>query len=345
MASRYPVNRACEALGVSRSGIYARRKRGPSARRMRDEQLKARIRSAFERSRSSYGSPRIRMELQRDGERVGKNRVARLMREEELRAKSKRRYKPHTTQANPKLGAAPNLLAEIPRPGAPDQVWVGDITYLPTQEGWHFLAVIMDLFSRRVIGWATALTLETWLVSKALERAIRLRGHVAGLIHHSDRGCQYASHSYRTALREAGITASMSRSGNCYDNATMESFFATLKTEVFDRTTALSRRHAELMIFDYIETFYNSRRLHSSLGYQSPDEYETHYRASQNHQSIALTDHLMLTCNLTQPEKRTRALQECNPPGISGRGGQPADMELGQPPSSNLNQKVGAANA
>ncbi len=161
--------------------------------------------------------------------------------------------------------------------------WVSDSTYLPTEEGWHYLAVTMDLFSRRVVGWATAPTLETILVSKALERAIRLRGKAPGLIHHSDRGCQYASRDYRTALSSAGITASMSRKGNCYDNATMESFFATLKTDVFNRTTAASRRDAELMVFEFIETFYNPRRMHSSLGYKSPIEFETlHHQPLKN---------------------------------------------------------------
>jgi len=282
VAGRYPVVRACQALGVSRSGLYARRKRRPSPRRQRDQQLKPKVREAFERNQKRYGSPRVLIELRREGERLGKNRVARLMREQGLKAKSKRRWRPRTTQSDPALAVAPNLLAQIPKPGGPNQVWVSDITYLPTEEGWHYLAVTMDLYSRRVVGWATAPTLETTLVSKALERAIRLRGHSPGLIHHSDRGCQYASRDYRTALSSAGITASMSRKGNCYDNATMESFFATLKTEVFDRSTAQSRRHAELMVFDFIETFYNPRRMHSSLGYKSPIEFEIQHQQTTN---------------------------------------------------------------
>jgi putative transposase len=275
VASRYPVLKVCKALGVSRSGYYARKKRPPSNRSCRDAQLKPKVREAFERNKARYGSPRIMMELRREGEQLGKNRVARLMRQQGLKAVNKRRYRPRTTQQDPRLGAAPNLLAQVPKPGAPDHVWVSDITYLPTEEGWQYLAVVMDLFSRRVIGWATEPTLETTLISKALEKAIRLRGRSPGLIHHSDRGCQYASREYRNKLSSAGITASMSRTGNCYDNATMESFFATLKTEVFKHTTANSRRHAELMVFDYIETFYNPRRMHSSLGYKSPIEFET----------------------------------------------------------------------
>jgi transposase InsO family protein len=280
VASRYPVQKVCKALGVSRSGYYASKKRPPSKRSRRDAELRPKVRKAFERNKARYGSPRIMRELRGEGERLGKNRVARLMRQQGLRAKSKQRFKPRTTQQDPRLGAAPNLLAQIPKPGAPDQVWVSDITYLPTDEGWQFLAVIMDLFSRRVVGWAAQPTLETTLISKALEKAIRLRGHPPGLIHHSDRGCQYASHYYRDQLSSAGITASMSRTGNCYDNATMESFFATLKTEVFDRTQPGTKRHAELMVFEYIETFYNPRRMHSSLGYKSPIEYEIQHHHS-----------------------------------------------------------------
>ncbi len=283
MATRFPVQKMCKALGVSRSGYYAHRKKPVSARRKQDEQLKVKIRTSFKRSRRSYGSPRIMLDLRGQGERCGKNRVSRLMREEGLRAKSKRRWRPCTTKTDPKLAVAPNLLAEIPKPGAPDQVWVSDITYLPTREGWHYLAVIMDLFSRRIIGWHTYHTLETQLVSKALERAIVLRGNPPGLIHHSDRGCQYASRIYREALSSAGITASMSRKGNCYDNATMESFFATLKTEAFDDTIPDNRRHAELMVFDYIESFYNPRRMHSSLGYNSPIEFEKQHHKKPNY--------------------------------------------------------------
>jgi putative transposase len=346
VASRYPVVKVCQVLGVSRSGLYARRKRCPSARRQRDEELKLQIRLTFIRYRRTYGSPRIMNALRREGEWVGKNRVARLMREEGLRARSKRRYRPCTTLSNPRLAAAPNLLAEIPKPGAPDQVWVSDITYLPTEEGWHYLAVIMDLFSRRVVGWSTASTLETALVTKALKQAIRLRGRAPGLIHHSDRGCQYASHQYRAALGAAGITASMSRTGNCYDNATMESFFATLKTEGWGDNIAASRRHAELTVFDYIETFYNTKRLHSSLGYRSPREYEAlHQATNQEHNIYALTPTRSSTPNTNQPEKRNRALQECNPPGISGCGGQPPARELGNSAGSLLKQQVGAANA
>jgi putative transposase len=276
MARRFSVERLCKVLGVSRSGYYAHRKRGPSAHQQRDEQLKPKIQQAFASSKRRYGSPRIMRQLQRDGERCGRNRVARLMREMGLRARCKRRWRPRTTHSDPKLAVAPNLLAQVPKPGGSDQIWVSDITYLPTGEGWHYLAVTMDLFTRRIVGWATGPTLETPLVTKALDRAIGLRGTPPGLIHHSDRGCQYASHVYRDMLDEAGITASMSRKANCYDNAAIESFFATLKTEVFDRTIADTRHQAELLVFEYIETFYNPRRMHSRLGYKSPIEFETH---------------------------------------------------------------------
>jgi transposase InsO family protein len=275
MAKHFPTQPVCQALQVSRSGFYAHRTKPERPRRKRDAELKPKIQKAFEQSRHTYGSPRILIELQREGERCGRNRVARLMGMLGLRAITKRRFKPcTTTQSDPKLAVSPNWLKQIPRPNAPDQVWISDITYLPTREGWHYLAVTMDLFSRRVVGWATGSSLETTLVAKALERAIAMRGKPPGLIHHSDRGCQYASREYRNALNAAGITSSMSRKGNCYDNATMESFFATLKTEVFNRHIAQTRHQAQLLVFDYIETFYNPKRIHTSLGGKSPLEFE-----------------------------------------------------------------------
>lgn len=282
MAKQYPIEPTCKALGVSRSGFYSHRTKPQRPRRKRDAQLRPKIRKAFEQGRRTYGSPRILLELKREGERCGRNRIARLMREEGLRAKTKRRFKPCTTQSDPKLAVSPNWLKLIPKPDRPDQVWVSDITYLPTREGWHYMAVVMDLFSRRVVGWSAGNSLETTLVARALEQAIAKRGKSVGLIHHSDRGCQYASREYRKALSSAGITSSMSRKANCYDNATMESFFATLKTEVFDRQIAHSRRQAELLVFDYIETFYNPKRIHTSLGGKSPLEFEKHHHTHSN---------------------------------------------------------------
>lgn len=280
MAGNYPVAASCDALGASRSGYYAHRRKADRPRRKRDAVLKAKIHKSFEQSRQTYGSPRIMMELRREGERCSKNRVARLMREQGLRAKCKRRFRPRTTQSDSRLPVAANWLKQVPQPDRPNRVWVSDITYLPTRQGWHYLAVTMDLFSRRVVGWAGGPSLETTLVTRALERAIALRGKPPGLIHHSDRGCQYASYMFRQALSTAGITPSMSRKGNCYDNAAMESFFATLKTEVFDRHISPSGRHAELMVFDYIETFYNPKRLHTSLQAKSPMEFETNHQSN-----------------------------------------------------------------
>ncbi len=275
VAQDYPVQAACQALGISRSGYYAHKQKPERPLRKGDQELKPKIRKAFEKSRGTYGTPRIRMELGREGVRCGRRRIGRLMRDEGLKARNKRQWRRSgTTITDPALATAPNYLGQIPRPGGPNQVWVSDITYLPTRQGWHYLAVVMDLYSRRIVGWATSQSLETPLVAKALERAIALRGAAPGLIHHSDRGCQYASRDYRRQLTQSGITSSMSRKGNCYDNAAMESFFATLKTEVFTQEPVSTRRAAELMIFDYVEAFYNPRRLHSSLEGKSPMEFE-----------------------------------------------------------------------
>jgi transposase InsO family protein len=206
------------------------------------------------------------------------------MREDGLRAKTKGKWRPRTTQSDPKLATAPNWLGEVPHPSAINQVWVSDITYLQTDAGWHYLASVMDLCSRRIVGWAIGDSLETTLVSKALERALALRGTTPGLIHHSDRGCQYASRYYRQSLANSGITASMSRKGNCYDNAAMESFWATLKTEGFNEKELKTRRETELMVFDYVEAFYNPRRLHTGIGGMSPMEFEMKQQEQQQQQ-------------------------------------------------------------
>lgn len=275
MAKIYPVQAVCKALGVSRSGFYADKDKPRRPMRKGDLALRHQIRQVFEKSRGTYGTLRMRMELAREGRNHGRRRIGRLMREEGLKAKNKRQWRMKgTTVTDPALRVAPNLLGSAGRPDAPNRVWVSDITYLPTRDGWHYLAAVMDLYSRRIVGWATAPTLETPLVSKALERAIALRGAAPGLIHHSDRGCQYASRAYRQQLAGNSITASMSRKGNCYDNAAMESFFATLKTEVFTPYATLTRHQVELTVFDYVETFYNPRRIHLSLGGKSPMEFE-----------------------------------------------------------------------
>ncbi len=261
-------------MEVSRSGYYSHLKKDERPRRLRDEELKPLIHQAFGRGRGVYGSPRVKLELDRLSTPCSRRRVARLMREDGLRARTKSKWRPRTTQSDPKLGTAPNWLGEVPHPSAINQVWVSDITYLPTAAGWHYLAAVMDLYSRRIVGWAASDSLETTMVSKALERAIALRGTAPGLIHHSDRGCQYASRYYRQSLADSAITASMSRKGNCYDNAAMESFWATLKTEGINEKELKTRRETELMVFDYVEAFYNPRRLHTGIGGMSPMEFE-----------------------------------------------------------------------
>ena len=214
------------------------------------------IEPIFKASRGTYGSPRIQASLRRQGQRYGKNRIARLMREHHLRARQKRRFVPRTTQSEHLQPVAPNRLAKRPAPVRPDQVWVADITYLPTGEGWIYLAVILDACSRKVVGWSLGMSLETALVTEALERARRSRCPLPGLLHHSDRGIQYASSAYRALLGKYQIVASMSRLANPYDNAQVESFMGTLKTEYCAQEPA-TRDHRRLQVFDYIETFYN----------------------------------------------------------------------------------------
>jgi transposase InsO family protein len=270
------VSEACVALGVSRSGYYAHRRKAQSKRRREDAELGPKVREAFVSSRGSYGSPRLVHALRREGLRLGKTRIRRLMCEQGCQVTRKRRFVPRTTIADKNSPVAPNRLLEHPATSRIDEAWVTDITYLPTSEGWLYLAAEMDLHSRRILGWSTGVSLATDLVEQALEQAIRRRPGISlrELIHHSDRGCQYTSAAFRSRLSLRGITPSMSRRGNCYDNATMESFWATLKTECFGKIIPATRAAARAMIFDYIETFYNAVRLHSSLGFQSPVEFE-----------------------------------------------------------------------
>jgi putative transposase len=270
------VAAACEAFGVSRSGYYAHRRKPLGKRRVEDAELGPQVRDTFLASRCSYGSPRVMHALRRKGHFLGKTRISRLMREQGCRVAQKRRFVPKTTIAAADRPVSPNRLLERPATRRPDEVWVTDITYLATAEGWLYLAAEMDLHSRRILGWSTGESLATGLAQRALDQALQARpgASLADLLHHSDRGCQYTSAGFRRGLGLRGIQQSMSRRGNCYDNAAMESFWATLKAECFGRTIPATRKQARLMVFDYIETFYNPVRLHSSLGFQSPVEYE-----------------------------------------------------------------------
>lgn len=279
-ASRHRVTRLCRMLGVSRAGFYAWRRRAPSGRARRDGELLTQIKDAHERSRATYGSPRVHAELRARGTRCSQKRVARLMREGGISARRVRRA-PRTTDSRHSQPVAPNLLARDFSAPAPDLRWAADITYIPTDEGWLYFAVVLDLFSRRVIGHACAATLATTLVAEAFAMACGRRHAGNGLIHHSDRGSQYASTEYRARLAAEGVRSSMSRRGDCYDNAVVESFFGTLKIELVHARRYQTRAQARLDIFEYVEVFYNRERRHSTLGYVSPAEYEARHVAAQ----------------------------------------------------------------
>ena len=270
------IREACQTLGVSPAGYYAHRHKGQRPRCTQDAILSHKITAAFDASRHTYGSPRIMHSLRGEGARHGKNRIARLMRSQGLHVQQKRRFVPRTTIADKNSPVSPNHLLEHPDPTGLNEVWLTDITYIPTAEGFLYLAAELDLCSRRIIGWSTHSSLATGLATEALERALQARpaATLAELLHHSDRGCQYTSTAFRKRLELSEITQSMSRKGNCYDNAAMESFWATLKAECFGSNIPATRAQAHLMIFDYIETFYNPLRLHSSLGFQSPVNFE-----------------------------------------------------------------------
>jgi transposase InsO family protein len=269
----------CEMLDVSRSGYYRWRQRSVSARKRRDAELAEKIAAAHRKGRGNYGAPRIVRELRDHGTPISQRRCARLMRELGLRGKKRHRRKPRTTDSRHGQKVPANKLAERPAPTGPDQVWVSDITSLKTGEGWLFLVVFLDLWSRRIVGWACAVTLHASLVLAGFLQACKNRRPSAGLLHHSDRGGQYVDAEYVKALEAAGVERSMSAAGNCYDNAFAESFFSTLKTESgIEEKIPATRREAELAIFDYIETFYNRTRRHSSLGYLSPVAFENQHR-------------------------------------------------------------------
>jgi transposase InsO family protein len=274
--ANFPIAFMCFHLDVTTSGFYAWRKRPPSARWLADMALLKEIRTVHAESRGRYGSPRVHRELVAKGIQVSKHRVARLMRENGLRGRRRRKFR-HTTDSDHAMAVAPNTLERNFTADAPNEVWVTDITYIPTREGWLYLAAILDLYSRRVVGWSMSERITRQLTLDALAMAIAARTPSAGLVHHSDRGSQYASADYRAALDAAGIECSMSRKGDCWDNAVAESFFATLKTELVHDTDWKTRAEARREIFEYLEVFYNRRRRHSSIGYVSPEEFELRY--------------------------------------------------------------------
>jgi transposase InsO family protein len=270
----WPVSVICRVLKVSYSGFFAWLKRPVSKRRRRQEELLDKIKAAFMENRGLYGSPRLYRAMQIDGQIVCRNTVAKLMRQAKIRAKSRRRFAPRTTNSMHQQPVANNLLDRNFTAPAANRKWTTDITYVPTQEGWLYLAGVMDLFSRKIVGWSMADHMKTELVNDALQMALQRRRPQAGLLHHSDRGVQYASDEYQKVLAERKIAASMSGKGDCWDNAVMESFWATLKTELVHLEEYPTRQAARASIFEYIETFYNRKRLHSSLGYVSPEMFE-----------------------------------------------------------------------
>ena len=276
MKYEYAIRLLCETLEVSPSGYYdwCQRCQQPGLRAQEDALLIPIIVTLFENSRQTYGSPRIWAQLKANGYNHGRNRIARLMRSQGLRGRSHKRFKVRTTNSHHDQPIAPNRLATLDPPTAPNQVWLGDITYIATEEGWLYLAGIEDLFSRYIVGWSMSEDIDTELVLQAWQMACAHRQPPPELYFHSDRGVQYASHDYRNALIDSQATASMSRRACCYDNATMESFWSTLKLELIYRRVFQTRAEARQAIFDYIETFYNRYRLHSALNYKSPIDFE-----------------------------------------------------------------------
>jgi transposase InsO family protein len=282
LAKEFPAKALCLALQVQRSGYYQWVRGVPGPRDRANEQLLCSIRQVHQQSRATYGSPRITCQLKRQNIACNRKRVARLMRLHGIRAKHKRPFRPRTTDSRHFGIAAPNLLKQLPKPTGPDQAWVADITYVWTVAGWIYLAAIMDLCTRKIVGWSLGKSLETSLVKEALEQALLVRRPAPGLLHHSDQGVQYASSAFQALLHSQKILPSMSAKGNCYDNAAMESFWSTLKSELIHDQHFDDLPQARLAIFEYIEAFYNRKRLHSALGYQSPVEFEQQLNYKKN---------------------------------------------------------------
>lgn len=275
-AYEFRVEHMCQVLGVARSGYYAWKHGTPGPRTQANQALLGQIRMEYDSSRQTYGSPRIHVVLRRKGVACGRHRVARLMRQDGLCARPKHKAHPVTTQRQPGVVPAPNWLNRDFTAQAPNQKWVSDFTYIETGEGWLYLATVLDLFSRKVIGWAMSESMDTALVKTALHMALLERQPKAGLLHHSDQGSQYTSAAYLDCLNTALARLSMSRVGNCYDNAVAESFFSTLKTECVSGPF-LTHTQARTTLFEYMEVWYNRQRIHSTLGYHSPVDFEQQF--------------------------------------------------------------------
>jgi transposase InsO family protein len=272
--SGYLLPVVCEVLEVSRAGYYAWRKRAESARARRRKELAVKVKAVHEENRCVYGSPRVHRTLVAAGEKVSENTVAKVMRQERIRAKTKRKFVPRTTDSRHQQAVAANVLDRQFAADLPNRKWAVDITYIPTDEGWLYLAGVIDLCSRKIVGWSMADHVRTELASDALGMALARRQPEQGLLHHSDRGVQYASDAYQHLLATNGMDVSMSGKGECWDNACAESFWATLKTELVNHERYATHEEARASIFEYIEVFYNRKRLHSSIGYVSPETFE-----------------------------------------------------------------------
>ena len=274
--ANFPIKLMCQVLKVSRSAWYAWRDRPESERKQSDRQMIEKIRKVHQESRGTYGSPRITTDLREQGEIINRKRVARLMHENGIVGSPEPKWRV-TTESNHNMPIAPNLLSRNFTADAPDQVWVGDITYIWTYRGWSYLATVIDLFSRRIVGWALEDNMRSGLVEKALNMAIKQRNVEPGLIFHSDRGSQYAGKDYQKLLQVYGIIPSMSRKGDCWDNAVAESFFATIKRELINRAVWINQKNLRMAVYEYIEVFYNRKRRHSTNGNLCPAEYERIY--------------------------------------------------------------------
>lgn len=270
---KFSIEKMAEVLDVSRAGYYDFLKRGESSTAKENKRLKEKIKQIHEVSRRVYGSPRIHAELLRQGEKCSRKRVARLMKASGIQAKMRKKWK-KTTQVNERAEISPNHLDQNFSTEAPNKVWVSDITYISTQEGWLYVAIVMDLFSRKIVGLSMGDSLKTELVTKALQQAIKQRKVNEDLLHHSDKGCQYTSKEFKELVDNHKIKLSMSGTGHCFDNAVAESFFHTLKTEHTNFCNYRIREEAKNSIFEYVEVFYNRKRLHSTIGYSSPEEFE-----------------------------------------------------------------------